>query len=141
MSTVSLALVEELQELHRREGISYVAASVFGVPAVAAKAQLNILVAGNAEAVATVQPLLDAMGQKTWHLGDDPKHANVAKIAGNLMITLAIEAMGAATALTESYGLKAVDFLGSSPTPCLRAQATRAMAAISPTTATNHGSS
>jgi 3-hydroxyisobutyrate dehydrogenase-like beta-hydroxyacid dehydrogenase len=111
MSTISLALVEELQELHRSEGIAYVAALVFGVPAVAAKAQLDIMVAGNAEAVATVQPLLDAMGQKTWHLGDDPKHATVAKIAGNMMITLAIEAMGEATALTESYGLKAVDFL------------------------------
>ncbi len=72
---------------------------------------MTILAAGNAEAVATVQPLLDALGQKTWHLGDDPRHANVAKIAGNLMITLAIEAMGEATALTESYGLKAVDFL------------------------------
>jgi 3-hydroxyisobutyrate dehydrogenase-like beta-hydroxyacid dehydrogenase len=111
MSTISLALVEELQELHRSEGIAYVAAPVFGVPAVAAKAQLDIMVAGNAEAVATVQTLLDAMGQKTWHLGDDPKHANVAKIAGNMMITLAIEAMGEATALAESYGLKAADFL------------------------------
>jgi 3-hydroxyisobutyrate dehydrogenase-like beta-hydroxyacid dehydrogenase len=111
MSTISLALVEELQELHRREGIAYVAAPVFGIPAVAAQAQLNILVAGNAETVATVQPLFDALGQKTWHLGDDPRHANVAKIAGNLLITLAIEAMGEATALTESYGLKAVDFL------------------------------
>ncbi len=111
MSTISPALVEELQELHRSEGIAYVAAPVFGVPAVAAKAQLNILVAGNAEAIATVQPLLAALGKKTWHLGEDPKHANVAKIAGNVMITLAIEAMGEATALTESYGLKAVDFL------------------------------
>ena len=55
--------------------------------------------------------LFDALGQKTWPLGDDPKHANIAKIAGNLMITLAIEAMGEATALTESYGLKAADFL------------------------------
>ena len=45
------------------------------------------------------------------YLGDDPKHANVAKIAANMMITLAIEAMGEATALTESYGLKAGDFL------------------------------
>jgi len=111
MSTISLALVEELQELHRSAGIAYVAAPVFGVPDVAAKAQLNIMVAGHAEAVATVQPLFDAMGQKTWCLGDDPTHANVAKIAGNMMITLAIEAMGEATALTESYGLKAVDFL------------------------------
>lgn len=111
MATISLAIVEELQELHRSAGIVYVAAPVFGVPAVAAKGELNIMAAGDAEAIATVQPLFDALGQKTWHLGDDPMHANVAKIAGNLMITLAIESMGEATALTESYGLKASDFL------------------------------
>ena len=111
MSTISPAIVEELQELHHSAGIAYVAAPVLGVPAVAAKGELNILAAGNAEAVATVQPLFDALGQKTWHLGDDPKHANVAKIAANMMITLAIEAMGEATALTESYGLKGGDFL------------------------------
>ncbi len=35
----------------------------------------------------------------------------MAKIAGNMMIMLAIEAMGEATALTESYGPKAGDFL------------------------------
>ncbi len=111
MATISPALVEELQDLHRSAGVAYVAAPVFGVPAVAAKAQLNIMAAGDAAAVAAIQPLLDAMGQKTWRLGDDPVHANVAKIAGNMMITLAIEAMGEATALTESYGLKAADFL------------------------------
>lgn len=111
MATISLALVEELHGLHRRAGIAYVAAPVFGVPAAAAKAQLNIMAAGDDAAVAAVQPLLDALGQKTWRLGQDPKHANVAKIAGNMMITLAIEAMGEATALTESYGLKAADFL------------------------------
>ncbi|MDF5729697.1 MAG: NAD(P)-dependent oxidoreductase [Rhizonema sp. PD38] len=111
MATISPSLCEELQELHRSAGIAYVAAPVFGVPAVAAKGELNIMAAGPADAVATVQPLFDALGQKTWYLGDDPTHANVAKIAGNLMITLAIEAMGEATALTESYGLKASDFL------------------------------
>lgn len=111
MATISPALSEELQETHQRAGIAYVAAPVFGIPEVAAKGELNIMAAGPAQAVATVQPLFDALGQKTWHLGEDPKHANVAKIAGNLMITLAIEAMGEATALTESYGLKAADFL------------------------------
>ena len=111
MATISPALVEELQALHRRAGVAYVAAPVFGVPAVAAKGGLNILAAGPAVAVAKVQPLFDALGQKTWPLGEEPTHANVAKIAGNLMITLAIEAMGEATALTESYGLKAADFL------------------------------
>jgi 3-hydroxyisobutyrate dehydrogenase-like beta-hydroxyacid dehydrogenase len=111
MATISPALVDELVELHRDAGVGYVAAPVFGVPAAAAKAQLNIVVAGDEAAIARVQPLLDVLGQKTWPLGDDPKRANVAKIAGNLMITLAIEAMGEASALTESYGVKAADFL------------------------------
>ena len=111
MATISPAIVEALQEAHRRADIAYVSAPVFGVPAVAEKGELNILVAGDREAIARVQPLFDALGQKTWPLGEDPKHANIAKIAGNLMIMLAIEAMGEATALTESYGLKAGDFL------------------------------
>ena len=91
--------------------IGYVSAPVFGVPAVAEKGELNILTAGDPIALTKVQPLFDALGQKTWPLGADPKHANIAKIAGNLMIALAIEAMGEATALTESYGLGAADFL------------------------------
>ena len=111
MATISPAIVEELQELHRNAGIAYMSAPVLGIPAVAAKGELNILAAGDVEAVAKVQPIFEALGKKTWHLGDDPKHANVAKIAANMMITLAIESMGEATALTESYGLKAGDFL------------------------------
>ncbi len=67
--------------------------------------------AGDAAGIAKIQPLLDALGQKTWPLGDDPRRANIAKIAGNLMITLAIEAMGEASALAERYGVKAKDFL------------------------------
>lgn len=111
MATISPALVETLQEAHRHAGIAYISAPVFGVPAVAEKGQLNILAAGDLQAIAKVQPLFDVLGQKTWPLGDDPKHANIAKLAGNLMIALAIEAMGEATALTGSYGLKAGDFL------------------------------
>ena len=103
--------MEELKAKHREAGIAYVAAPVFGVPTAAANAQLNIVVAGEDAAIATVQPLFDVLGQKTWRLGTDQKHANIAKIAGNMMITLAMEAMGEATALTESHGVKAADFL------------------------------
>lgn len=111
MATVSPVLVDELAARHREKGIGYLSAPVFGVPAAAAAAKLNIVVAGDPAAIATVQPLFDVLGQKTWPLGDDPKRANIAKIAGNMMITLAIEAMGEASALTESYGLSAADFL------------------------------
>ncbi len=111
MATISPALVDELVTSHRQAGVAFVSAPVFGVPAVAANAQLNILAAGDARALALVQPLFDVLGQKTWRLGDEPKQANVAKIAGNMMLALAIEAMAEASALTESYGLKAADFL------------------------------
>ena len=111
MATISLALVQELHDAHGRAGVAYVAAPVLGVPAVAAQAGLNILAAGDAADIAAVQPLFDALGQKTWRLGTDPVRANVAKVAGNMMITLAIEAMGEASALTERYGLPAADFL------------------------------
>jgi 3-hydroxyisobutyrate dehydrogenase-like beta-hydroxyacid dehydrogenase len=111
MSTLSPALVEQMQTLHAAHGIGFVVAPVFGVPAVAARAELNILAAGEQSAVARVLPLFDVIGKKTWRLGTDPRHACIAKIAGNLMITMAIESMAEASALTESYGLAAADFL------------------------------
>jgi 3-hydroxyisobutyrate dehydrogenase-like beta-hydroxyacid dehydrogenase len=111
MATVSIALVDELVALHRDAGVGYVSAPVFGVPAAAAQAQLNVLVAGEPGAVAKAQPLLDVLGRKCWPLGADPRRANIAKIGGNMMISLAIEAMSEASALTESHGLAAADFL------------------------------
>lgn len=111
MSTLSLAMVEELKALHAQSGVAYIAAPVFGVPAVAATGGLNILAAGPAVAIDIVQPLFDVIGKKTWRLGSDQASANVAKIAGNLMISQAIESMAEATALTEAYGLSARAFL------------------------------
>ena len=111
MATISPALSGELDQAHKSAGVLYVAAPVFGIPSLAAKGELNIVCAGPEQALATVQPLFDALGQKTWPVGENPPMANVAKIAGNLMITVAIESMGEAVALTESYGLKATGFL------------------------------
>jgi 3-hydroxyisobutyrate dehydrogenase-like beta-hydroxyacid dehydrogenase len=111
MATISPALVQELVKAHAEAGVGYVSAPVFGVPAAAAKAQLNILLAGAPDAVTKVQPVLAVLGQKVWPLGEDPVRASVAKIAGNMMLTLAMEAMGEASALTESYGVSAKDFL------------------------------
>lgn len=111
MATISLALVDELAERHREAGVGFVSAPVFGVPAVAAAAQLNVLAAGDPQALARVQPLLDAVGRKTWHLGDDPKRANVVKISGNMMIAQAFTAMGEAAHLSESYGVSAAEVL------------------------------
>lgn len=111
MATISIALVDELVAAHRDAGLGYVAAPVFGRPPAAAAAQLNIVAAGDPAAVARVQPLLDVLGTRTWPLGDEPRRANAAKLAGNMMIALAIEAMAEATSLTEGYGVSSRDFL------------------------------
>jgi 3-hydroxyisobutyrate dehydrogenase-like beta-hydroxyacid dehydrogenase len=111
MATISIPLVIELAERHRAAGVGYVAAPVFGRPPAAAAAQLNILAAGDPAAIAKIQPILDVLGTKTWPLGEEPQRANAAKLAGNMMIAMAIEAMAEATTLTESYGVKGADFL------------------------------
>jgi 3-hydroxyisobutyrate dehydrogenase-like beta-hydroxyacid dehydrogenase len=105
MATVSVAFAKELAELHRQRGIAYVAAPVFGRVEVAAAGKLNIIAAGEHAALARVDPLFAAMGQKVWPLGEEPERANVVKIAGNFMLASAIEAMGEAAALVGGYGV------------------------------------
>ena len=104
-STISVAFAEELARRHVGKPIAYVAAPVLGRPDVAAKGELNVLAAGSAKAIKSAGPVLDAIGQKTWVLGEEPKQANAAKIAANMMITMAIEAMAEAVVLTESQGV------------------------------------
>lgn len=111
MATISVALAEELTELHAKLGQGYVAAPVFGRPDAAAAAKLNVVVAGPRQLVDRAQPLFDLVGQKTWRMGDEPHRANAAKLAGNFMIGAAIEAMAEATTLAAGYGVPAADLL------------------------------
>ncbi|MVV47006.1 NAD(P)-dependent oxidoreductase [Pseudomonas sp. PB120] len=110
MSTLSPRLMEELQTLHAQRDIGLIAAPVLGVPAVAARGELNILVAGPEDAIAKAQPVFDVLGKKTWRLGNHPVHACIAKIAANMMITQAIESLAEANALADHYGLAPAAF-------------------------------
>ncbi len=111
MATVSVALARELTEQCQEHRIGYVAAPVFGRPEAAAAGKLHIVVAGDSASVARVQPLFNAMAQKTWVVGREPYRANVVKLAGNFMIASAIATMGEAVALAEANGIAAADLL------------------------------
>ena len=104
-STISVAFASELDRLHESAGLGYVSAPVLGRPNVAAQGQLNMLVGGKAEVVAAIEPLLAPLSKKVWKLGEDPAQANAAKLAANMMIAMAIEAMAEGVVLTESVGL------------------------------------
>jgi 3-hydroxyisobutyrate dehydrogenase-like beta-hydroxyacid dehydrogenase len=109
-STISIAFAEELTKQHAEAGIGYVSAPVFGRPDVAEAAQLNVVVGGPEKAIDKVAPLLAAIGKKTWVMGDTPAKANAAKIAGNMMIGMAIGAMSEATLLAEGNGVSSKAF-------------------------------
>jgi 3-hydroxyisobutyrate dehydrogenase-like beta-hydroxyacid dehydrogenase len=104
-STISLAFARELVERHEKAGLRYVSAPVLGRPDVAAKGELNVLAGGAPDAVEGVRPLLEVIGGRIWDMGTHAPTANAAKIACNMMITMAIEAMAEAVVLTEANGL------------------------------------
>ena len=104
-STISVAFAGELAAAHEKAGIGYVSAPVLGRLDVAREGQLNILAAGKQQAVETARPLLEVLAKKVWDMGEEPTRANAAKIAANMMITMAIEAMAEAVVLTEASGL------------------------------------
>jgi 3-hydroxyisobutyrate dehydrogenase-like beta-hydroxyacid dehydrogenase len=111
MATASVEMARELAAHHAAHGIAYVAATVWGRPDVAAAGKLSIVAAGDPAAIAKVQPLFDVIGQKTYNVGTEPARANVAKIAGNLMVACAIEGIAEAAALVRGHGMSAPDVL------------------------------
>jgi 3-hydroxyisobutyrate dehydrogenase-like beta-hydroxyacid dehydrogenase len=111
MSTVSLAVTRRQAKAAEEAGKLFVAAPVFGRPDAAEAAKLFIPVAGPASAVAKIEPLLAAMGQKTVLFGEDPVHAAAVKISGNFMLQSAIEALAEALALVRKHGVDPAHYL------------------------------
>ncbi len=110
-ATISVAFAEELAAVHKARGIGYVSAPVFGRPDVAEAAKLNIMAAGHPDALEKIRPLLEVIGQRVFIMGGEPQQANAAKVAGNMMIAMAIEAMAEGVAITEAQGVHREAFL------------------------------
>lgn len=104
-STISVALADRLTDEHTKAGQHFVSAPVFGRPQVAAAGQLNILIAGAADPVKRVMPVLESMGQKVWPFGDRPSAANLVKLSGNFMLFAAVEALAESIALLRKGGV------------------------------------
>jgi YVTN family beta-propeller protein len=63
------------------------------------------MVGGAPSAIDKVRPVLKAIGGRIWDMGTEAPTANAAKIACNMLIAMAIEAMAEGVVLTESNGL------------------------------------
>lgn len=110
-STISVALSKKLADDHGKKGQRYVAAPVFGRPDAAAAAKIFVVAAGKSETLNSVSPLLDAVGQRTFTISDQPEAANIVKLSGNFLIATVIESLGEAMALVGKAGVDKHQYL------------------------------
>ena len=110
-STISVSLSERLTNEHAAAGQRFVSAPVFGRPEAAAAAKLFVTAAGEPSAIKAVTPLFEAIGQRTFILGEEPKAANLVKLSGNFLIAAVIESLGEAMALVEKGGVDRHQYL------------------------------
>jgi 3-hydroxyisobutyrate dehydrogenase-like beta-hydroxyacid dehydrogenase len=103
MGTHGVAVIRELETLHAAAEQTLVTAPVLGRPDLAASGQLGIVVGGPATAVERCQPLLDAMGRRTFHAGAAPESATAIKLANNAVLGCAMVAMAEGFSLVRKY--------------------------------------
>jgi 3-hydroxyisobutyrate dehydrogenase-like beta-hydroxyacid dehydrogenase len=105
LSTISVALSQQLAADHDLAGQRFVAAPVFGRPDAAAAGKLFVVAAGPQEAIETANPVFAAIGQRTFVVADRPDAANLVKLSGNFLIASVIETLGEAMALVAKGGV------------------------------------
>jgi 3-hydroxyisobutyrate dehydrogenase-like beta-hydroxyacid dehydrogenase len=110
-STIGIDTAERLAKSHEEAGRHLVSAPVFGRPEAAAAAKLVVVAAGPDAAIAAAKPLLEALGPKLFVLGKAPAQANVAKLAGNFLITAVIEGLAEALAFVGKAGVERQAFV------------------------------
>ena len=111
MSTISVELAGELAQAHAKAGNHFISAPVFGRPEAAVAAKLAVVAAGPAAMIAQCQPLFDAVGQRTFVVGEVAPQANTIKLAGNFLVLSVIESLGEAYALLRKSGIEPERFL------------------------------
>jgi 3-hydroxyisobutyrate dehydrogenase-like beta-hydroxyacid dehydrogenase len=111
LSTISVVLSERLTKEHAKRGQLYLAAPVFGRPAVAEEGRLWIVVAGEDEAVAKARPLLKPLSRGVSVVGGEPCQAHALKLGGNFLISAMIHSLGEAFVYAESQEIPAETFL------------------------------
>jgi 3-hydroxyisobutyrate dehydrogenase-like beta-hydroxyacid dehydrogenase len=110
MGTHSVTALAEIDAVHRDAGQVLVAAPVLGRPDAAAAGMLGVVPAGPPDAVAKLEPLFAVIGRRTFNAGTNPSGAAAVKLANNMVLGCAIEAMAEGFALTRKFGVDPATF-------------------------------
>jgi 3-hydroxyisobutyrate dehydrogenase-like beta-hydroxyacid dehydrogenase len=71
---------------------------MLGNPELAAQRGLFILLGGTTEAIARCQHIINLLGQRSFHVADEPWLASAMKLAGNMLTAATLQSMGEAFA-------------------------------------------
>ena len=105
LSTISVALSEQLTGEHARRGQGFVAAPVFGRPNMAEQGKLWIVMAGADDAVARSRPLMEPLSRGISIIGKEPRQAHALKLGGNFLISAMIHSLGESFVFAASQGI------------------------------------
>ena len=115
-STLTVAWVQELAQAAAAAGAECIDAPVTGSKNQAAAGELNFLTGGNAAALETIRPALNAMGRSVTHLGPTGSGA-LLKLINNFLAGVHVAATAEAVAWIERTELdraQAIAFLSDS---------------------------
>jgi 3-hydroxyisobutyrate dehydrogenase-like beta-hydroxyacid dehydrogenase len=109
-STVSAEASQAVREQAERVGTALLAAPVSGNPNVVRAGRLTFVASGPADAFATAEPVLDALGRGATYVGEGDR-ARLVKICHNLALGIVAETLAEITVLAEKGGIARADFL------------------------------
>jgi len=104
MSTIGEAGTDQCAQFARSHGLAFVDAPVLGTRQPAQDGKLVVLASGPDEARDRVQPVFDAVGQRTMWLGPAGSGSRL-KLATNMWVLTLTEGCAEAIAFTEGLGL------------------------------------
>ena len=105
MATCPTKAVEGLSELVSSKGKRFVDAPVSGGTAGAAAASLTIMAAAPTDTFQAVKPVLDALGQRIFHVGEKPGQGAMVKTVNQLLCGVHIAVIAEAFALASKAGV------------------------------------
>jgi 3-hydroxyisobutyrate dehydrogenase len=110
MSTIGESATERCMALAREHGVGFVDAPVLGTKQPAAEGKLVVLASGPEELRGRVQPVFDAVAQRTMWVGEAGAGSRL-KLVTNAWIVAVVEGTAETIALAEGLGLDPALFL------------------------------
>jgi len=104
-STIGVPFCQELDAAHSKLGQHLLAMPVLGNPEMAARRELFIVLGGSKEVIARCQPVIERLGQRSFHASDKPWIASAMKLAANMLTAATLQSMGEAFAFLAKVGL------------------------------------